>query len=53
MREPKQIGSSTTGESIFIDDEAGATMILALFFPIDGANCRRITSVDPKFEYPG
>ena len=26
MREPKQIGSSTVGESIFIDDGAGATM---------------------------
>ena len=33
MREPKQIGSSTVGELIFIDDGAGATMIPALFFP--------------------
>ena len=40
-------------ESIFIDDGAGATMIPALFFPTDGTNCRRVTSADPRFEYPG
>ena len=53
MREPKQIGSSTVGELIFIDEGAGATMIPALFFPTDGANCRRVTSADPWFKYPG
>ena len=52
MMEPKQIGFSTVDELIFMDDGAGATMIPALFFPTDGANCRRVTSADPRFEYP-